>query len=255
MKRFALWMLALLVVGLSCSCSMVRTLDSESGLYDVKLQRHPKAYVDGGWTWGKGNPYAQAKEGSIYIAPLDISKVVKDYPDMAPLMVDQMHRYVVDSVSRALSETNKANHTHWKLTDQPQKATLRVDMAVVHFRPQRPVLKVASSVGGHFVKVPGVSNAVGYFASGDICIEMTVRDGASGQLYLAFKDSNPKSAGLLSAEAYKRSGNADAGLHYWAERLAFLVRLGGHDKLGDHTLLEYLDNRSWGEVMKQRIMN
>ena len=245
---------ALLVI-MATSCSMWRTLDSESGLYDVKLERNRKAMVDGGWTWGGGNPYAELKQGDIYIAPLNISKVEKKQPKLAPLMVPQMHDYVVKAVNKTLSESNAANGTKWALTNDPAKATVRVDMAVVHFRPQRPGLRILSSIGGHFVKVPGVSDVVGSFAKGDICLEMTIRDGKSGKLLLACKDSNRKTARLISADAYSRSGNADANLRYWAERLAYLIHLGSSNTLGNRTLKEYINDRSWGEVIKDHIIN
>ena len=239
---------------LAVSCSMVRTLDSESGLYDVKLNRNRKAMVDGGWAWGGGNPYAAQKKGFIYIAPLDISKVEKSQPKLAPLMVPQMHDYVVKYVGEALEKSNAANGMTWMLTDDPAKASMRVDMAVVHFRPQRPGLRLLSSIGGHFVKVPGVSDVVGSFASGDICLEMTIRDAKDGKLLLACKDSNRKTARLISADAYSRTGNADANLRYWAERLAQLIQLGSGNTLNGRTLKEYFDDRSWGEVIKEQIL-
>ena len=244
-----------LMVALTCSCSIVRTLESESGLYDVKLERNAKAMVDGEWSWGGGNPYAGVKKGNIYIAPLDISKVEKDHPKLAPLLVQQMQEYMVKSVGKTLDENNAAQGTKWALTDDPAKATVRVDMALVHFRPQSPVLRLLSSIGGFFMKVPGVSNVVGSFAKGDICLEMTIRDVKDGKLLLACKDSNSKTARLISADAYKRSGNADANLRYWAERLALLIHLGMSDALKDRTLKEFLDDLSWGTVIKHRIMN
>lgn len=255
MKRFIIAMSALLMAGMLASCSITRTLKSESGLYDVKLEHNRKAMVDGGWTWGGGNPYASLKKGFIYISPLDISKVEKAQPELSPLMVPQMHEYVVKNVNETLRKSNAANGTAWALTDDPTKATVRVDMAVVHFRPQRPGLRLLSSIGGHFIKVPGVSDVVGSFAKGDICLEMTIRDGQSGKLLLACKDSNRKTTKLISAEAYSRRGNADANLRFWAERLAYLIHLGSSNTMGNRTLKEYINDRSWGEVLKEHIMN
>lgn len=236
-----------------CSCSYVRTLESESGIYDVELERSSKASVDGWWAWGKGNPYAHEKKGAIYIAPMDISKVVEDEPERAPLMVPQMHDYMVQEVIKSLKESNEANGTAWSVTNDEKAATIRVDVALVHFRPQRPGLRVLSGVGGHFVKVPLVSDVVGAFAEGDICIELAVRDAKSGQLYFACKDSNRKKTKLYSAEAYSRSGNADVNLRYWAERLARLVRTAAPDKLGNTTLRQKIDDRSWVDVIKEKI--
>lgn len=245
----------LALAALAASCSMVRTLDSESGLYDVKLNRNLKAMVDGAWAWGKGNPYSGQKKGAIYIAPLDIRKVEKSQPKLAPLMVPQMHEYIVKYVGEELQKSNAAHGMQWTLTDDPTRAAIRVDMAVVHFRPQRPGLRILSSLGGHFVKVPGVSDVVGSFSKGDICLEMTIRDGKDGTLLLACKDSNRKTARLISADAYSRSGNADANLRYWAQRLANLIHLGSGNTLNGRTLKEYYNDRSWGAVIKDNIMN
>lgn len=253
MNRMIQLVSAALLVVLASSCSMVRTLKSESGLYNVKLERHAKVYVDGIWTWGKGNPYEHDKNGSIYIAPLDISKVQKAQPKLAPLMVPQMHDFVVKEVSKSLREANAANGTNWHLAKSPSEATIRVDMALVHFRPQRPGMRVLSSLGGPFVKIPGVSDVVGNFAKGDICLEMTIRDTKTGQLLLACKDSNGDSAWLISAEAYSKKGNADVNLRHWAERLAYLVRISAHDKLGDKTLKQLIKKRGWGEVISERL--
>ena len=248
-RTFLLMLLTLLCV----SCAQQHTLTSESGLYDVQLHRSLKSSVNGGWTWGGGNPYRHQKSGLLYIAPLDITKVEKAQPELAPLMVHQMHDYMVTYVSKALQEGNAANKHNWKLTDDPGKAHIRVDTALVHFRPQRPLLRLLSSFGGHFIKVPGISNVVGKFAEGDICIELTIRDGKTGQLLLACKDSNRKSARLISADAYKKSGNADVNLRAWAERLGRLIRHCSPDFLGDRTLREKIRNRPITDVITDRL--
>ncbi len=246
-------LLLALSAALCMSCTQQRSLTSESGLYDVQLRRSLKSSVDGGWTWGGGNPYLHQKSGALYIAPLDISKVEKAQPELAPLMVQQMHNYMVSYVGKALQEGNAANKNNWKLTDDPGKADIRVDTALVRFRPQRPLLRVLSSVGGPFVKIPGVSNVVGKFAEGDICIELTIRDVKSGQLLLACKDSNRKKAKLISADAYKKSGNADVNLRTWAERLGKLIRSCSPDKLGDATLKEKIQQRPVTDVITDRL--
>lgn len=247
-------LLLLALVSLLCvSCAQQHTLVSESGLYDVKLNRSLKIMVNGGWTWGGGNPYLHQKTGAIYIAPMDISKVEQDEPELAPLMVPQMHQYMVDFIDKALQESNAANKANWTLTDDPAKSDIRIDTALVHFRPQRPGLRILSSIGGHFVKVPGVTGVVGKFAEGDICIELTIRDSKSGQLYMACKDSNRKTARLISAEAYKRSGNADVNLKAWAEKLGKLIRYCSPDMLGDGILREKIKNRPITDVITEHL--
>ena len=248
------YVLLLILASLLCvSCAQQHTLVSESGLYDVQLRRSIKISLNGAWSWGRGNPYLNQKEGSIYIAPLDISKVEKDEPELAPLMVPQMQHYMVESLGKALREGNEANKHNWTLTDDPTTADIRVDMALVHFRPQYPVLRILSKISGNFIKVPGVTGVVGKFAEGDICIELTIRDVKTGQLLFACKDSNRKAARLISADAYKRTGNADVNLRSWAERLGKLIRYCSPDMLGDGILSEKIQNRPITDVITDRL--
>ena len=65
-KNFVQGFIAAVVAVCLCSC-IQQQLVSESGLYDVKLERNLKAGVDGGWTWGEGNAYSKQKNGAIYI--------------------------------------------------------------------------------------------------------------------------------------------------------------------------------------------
>ncbi len=235
---------------LLCSCALQNQLVSESGLYQVQLKGNPKVAMDGIWFWGGGNPFRNQKEGKIYVAPLDITKVQEDQPKLAPLMVTQMHGYITQYVGEALKEGNAATGANWKLTDTPQDCDVRVDIALVRFRPQSPGLRVLSDVGGHFIKVPGISDVVGMLAEGDVRIEMTIRDMRHDRLLLACKDSNRATVSLISADAFKRSGNADANLRLWAEKLAKLVRFCAPDKMGDKTLQDLIQERSWWDVIK-----
>lgn len=252
MKDARMSVLLIAAAALCCSCGSLRSLKSESGLYDVELKHSGKALVDGAWAWGGGNPYEKVKQGSIYVAPMDIRKVEKEYPDLAPLMVTQMHEYMVQEISKALKETN-VNGRNWSIAASPEKANVRVDVALVRFAPQRPGLRVASTIGSPFIKIPGVSTVVGNFTEGDIGIELTIRDAKDGKLLFACKDSNRKKARLISAEAYSKTGHADVNLRHWAEKLANLVRLASGDSLGGKTLMEYVNSRSWGSVIRQRI--
>ncbi len=249
-NRIILLFLSLLVL-ICSSCSQVHSLASESGLYDVELRRAPKALVDGGWTWGGGNPYLHKKKGAICITPLDVSKVVDDEPELAPLMVSQMQDYIVRYVGDALRKANEANHQHWVLTDKPEHADIRVDMALVHFRPQNPVLRVLSNVLSPFSKVPGMTGVVGSFAQGDICIELTIRDVRTGKLFLACKDSNRKKTRLISAAAYRKSGNADVNLRGWAQKLGNLIRLCAPDHLGNGRLRDKIQERSYSNILRE----
>lgn len=227
---------------LLASCG--HTLQSESGLYNVKLERTVKVPVKGFWTWGKGNPYANQKTGSIYIHPLDVSRVQKEYPDLAPIFQIQMQDYTVQAIAKSLRELNAANNTNWVITTNPAQADVCINMALVHFSAQRPGLGVAAKVGSVFAPVPGVGTVVGSVASGDICIECTMRDTKTGQLLMAFKDENRKKARIYSSAAYSRSGNADLNLKEWAQDMADIIRGTAFDRIGNGTYRDRLNERS-----------
>lgn len=241
--------LSLLCCALLASC---RSLDSESGLYDVKLGHTYKVPVDGIWFWGKGNPFPGKTDGAIYVAPMDVSLVAKEEPERVQLLRPQMYEYIVTDLHDSLAEANRANNMSWKLTANPAGADLRIDIALVHFKPQRPGLRLLSSIGGHFVKVPGVSDVVGHFAEGDIRIEVAIRNNRDGQLLMAAKDSNRKKARLYSADAYSRTGNADVNLRAWAHKIAVLVREGFPDK-SHKTIKERIEDRNLWDAAKAHL--
>lgn len=220
------------------------TLQSESGLYNVQLERTVKVPVKGFWTWGKGNPYTNQKSGSIYIHPLDVSRVQHEYPDLAPIFQIQMQDYTVQAIVKSLRELNAANKTNWVITTNPSQADVCINMALVHFSAQRPGLNVASKVGSLLSPIPGVGKVVGSVASGDICIECTMRDTKTGQLLMAFKDENRKTVRLYSKDAYSRSGNADANLKEWAQDMANIIRGSAFDKIGTGTYKGKIEERS-----------
>ncbi len=244
-------LLALAACGLLASCS--QNLKSESGLYDVKLTHTYKAAVDGAWTHGGGNPYAHQKAGSIYIAPLWVTKeVAREQPELSEELIRHMRGYLEDHMGRMLAESNRANKSNWKLASSPAGADIRVDLAVVRLTPRKPGLNIFSQVAGIFSPIPGVSAVTGKLTKGDICIEGIIRDGHSGKLLLAFKDSNRKTVHLLNKDAYSTNGHAEANMNEWAERLAKLCRACAYDKLGDGILSEKVRDRSLGEAIIER---
>jgi hypothetical protein len=248
MKKLAL--LSSLVF-LFASCQ--QNLKSESSLYNVQLKHNPKVLVDGIWSWGKGNPYAGQKSGSIYIHPLDVSLVRRAYPQESKLMVIQMQDYLVQAIAKELKAINAANHCHWVLTTNPSAADICIKTAIVKFKPQKPSLKAASAVGSVVMSMPGVNHILGSIADGDIRIEGTMRDARSGQLLLAFKDSNRKKVRIYTEEAYRATGNADANLKEWAGNIAKVIRMSAYDKMGNGTLKEKVKQRSYFNVFSQSV--
>lgn len=225
------------------SCS--HSLESESGLYKVALDKSYKVALDGYWITPVDHLDKRTKTGTIYIAPLDVSLVEKDEPELSKLIITQMHGLFVEEMEKMLKEGNAANKSNWVLTDDPHHASIRVDIAVVHLRPQNPAMRIIGTVGSFFSPVPGTGAVVDTLTEGDICIEATVRDGRTGDLLFAMKDSNRQKTKLYKADAYKKEGNVDANMHAWARKLAYFFRNCANDRLGNRTLKQAIEERSF----------
>ncbi len=255
MHQKAYFLFVTLCALLLSSCSLVeQRLASESGLYDVPLTHSIKVPVDGYWTWGKGNAAVDKKDLCFYVAPLDVSRVQEDHPELAPTMVMQMHDLMRCKLTEAFNEANAANQTRWHLTEQAGQADLRIDLAVVTLRKRRPILHIVAKVLG-YVAPTGVGDAVDLIAEGDITIEGTIRRSSDNALLLAFKDANRAPLRFYHKNTYLRTGHVDANLKLWAEKLARLCRESAHDRLGDSTLKEKVKNRSMGDVIRTRVQD
>ncbi len=247
----ALLFLSSLCCALLCSC-MSQRLQSESGLYDVQLTHMSKVPVDGLWLREDNTPRPRQTAGGLYIAPLDVSAVQEDYPELAPLLVEQMQALMTDKMSHALAESNAANQTRWILTEDVACADIRIDLAVVSLRTQKPWLHIFSEVIGFFAPT-GVGDAIDYVSRGDITLEGTIADARSGQLLVAFKDSNRAHLRFYHKDTYRRTGNVDANLRLWANKLAHFCRECAYDRLGDHTLREKIEQRSFREAVEAHL--
>ncbi len=236
--------ISILLLTLVClllgACSS-HPLKSESGLYSVRLERNPKLAVKGIWLNGKGKAQLPQKSGTIYVRPLNVKAIQADAPIAAKEMRENMHGYITRELRAALAEINKKNKSDWKLSTTPTgHADVTIDMAVVHFSPQRPFLRVLVEVLSFWSPIPFTSTMAAPASSGDICIEGVVRNNHTGELMMAFKDENRKKPRYTQAEAYKRSGNAEANLEFWAHKLAYVIR-------------EFSLPNNTGSTLKQRL--
>lgn len=249
--RIAVFLILLTCV-LLVGCRHV--LHSESGLFDVALEKNPKIAVDGVWMWGGGNPYARVRRGRIYIAPLGVESVKnKANHRYLPYLQKQMHEYMVRSIEAALKEANAQNHAYWSLTGNPEAADIRIDTALVRFKPQNPGVRVVSMVATLFAPVPGMSRITTFSGAGDIAIEVAIRDCRDNKLLLAFRDSNRRQIRLFHAEAYARYGNAQVNLREWAEGMGRLIRVCAFDRLGYDSLKDKLRHRPTRDVLRSRM--
>ncbi len=242
-KRLSLYTLTLPLTLALTQCSS--TLQSESGLYDVTLKHSYKDPVDGTWLWDGVHPYAHSKNVRLYLAPLDVSLIAKKHPKLAPLLVKQFQQRVFEQFSDFLEKHHKGEDLNWELTTDPRGAQMRIDFALVKFTPQYPVLRTMITAGSFFSPVPGVGTVAAYFTEGSIGVEATIRDTKTQQLYLAFKDSNRKTAYLYTKEAYTSTGQANTNFKHWASKMAILMSRCQTDGM---CYLHYKDNiekKSW----------
>ncbi len=232
--------------------SCQRNLNSESGLYSVPLTHTYKADVDGFWISDQPNPYAKQRSGFIYMPPLQVGIMKKDHAEMAKLLQDQMHQHMVDEMSASLAKMNKESKINWQITQSPSNADITIELAVVKFKPQSPIVKVLNAIGGWFINIPGVSNVVGKYAQGSICVEGVFKDARTGKTMAAFKDANRKSVRLYHKNAYEQLGQADENMKLWAKRIANVIYATHFDSSGRVTLGEQIEDRSLGDVIKQK---
>ncbi len=229
------------------------TLKSESGLYDVKLKHSYKDPVDGSWLWDGVHPYAYSKNVGIYLAPLDVSLIQEKYPDLAPLLAEQFQESIRTQFSEFLAEHNKKDNIGWFITDKPEGAKMRLNLAIVKFTPQYPVLRTLTTIGSFFSPIPGTGTVAAYFTEGSIGVEATIRDEKTKQLYLAFKDSNRKPAFIYTANAYSSTGQAEVNFRHWATKMASLMSQCQTDGSCYIHYQNQVDNRSWYRALWDHI--
>lgn len=247
MKRACLLLSLLFLPVVLCQCTNLR---SESGLYQVDLRKSYKVDMDGYWLADKPGAVKKGR-GSIYIAPLDISRVSAAQPELAPVLQQHMGSYMAESVSGALQKGGSS----WTLTDSPAAATVRMDMAVVRFTPQRPALSLAGQVGSLFSPVPFVGTATEAIAGGKIVIEGSIRNAATGELLMAFKDSNRKKGRIVNGTAFSRSGAADASLKSWAHSMGTLVTAACTAAAEGKTVQQLLDGEGAAHALMREMKN
>ncbi len=232
--------------------SCQRHLASESGLYSVPLTHTYKADVDGFWISDKPNPYAKQRSGFIYMPALQVDSMAEKHPEMAKLLQTQMHQHMVKEMTASLATMNKESKLNWQVTNSPSNADITIELAVVKFSPQNPVIKVLNAIGGWFINIPGVSNVVGKFSQGSICVEGVFKDARTGQPLAVFKDSNRKTVRLYHKNAYEQLGQADENMQLWAKRIARVIYATHFDASGRVTLGEQIKDRGLGDVIKAK---
>lgn len=242
----------LVVATLLCSCG--HTLQSESGLYNVELQSTYKLPVKGVWFSGEGNQYNAKTGGAIYVAPLNVTAVQAECPEQSLTMKKELHGFIAEYLGKTLADVNRTNHINWQLTQDATKADVRVDMAVVHYHEQRPILHAVVDIVSNWSPIPMTSSIAAPLSKGDICLEMTIRDNRSGKLLLALKDENKGGLEYYKAEAYSRHGNATASLKAWARMLANIIRETAYDRSGGKTIQQRVEEMSLIDAALLRTM-
>lgn len=243
------YVLLLLLCCLSfTSCVMQRQLRPESGLFQVPLSHSVKVAVDGYYVYPNPEKAKLPERGTVYVAPMDVSKVRGHADDCLPAMQQDMQRYLREEVAAALKEV--CPNGEWTLTDDAAHATLIFRTALVRFRPQKPLLRGLAVLAGPFVEIPFVTSAVKRFAKGDICMEGAVNLRENNVLLAAFKDSNRESTALYESSAYRPTGNAEVNLRIWAKKMARLIDAKSVMNKNGWTFEQLVEERSVGDTMK-----
>lgn len=248
LKNLRLFLCLLCCQLLLCQCTDLR---SESGLYDVNLEKYHKLDVKGCWFVNRPELFRNEKSGTIYIAPLNIEQVSAKQPELSPVLQQKMGEYMQESVAEALQSCRSA----WTIAPTAEHATLRIDMAVVRFSPQRPALTLVGKIGGLFSPVPFVGSAMEAIADGNIVIEGTVRDVKTGQLLMAFKDSNRKNGRIINGTALTRLGAAEASLKSWAHSMSRLILAGHTAAVTGKSVLQQVEDESYAHALMRRMEN
>lgn len=246
------------IVLMACSillASCGHTLESESGLYNVKLESSYKIPLQGFWFSGNGAHFSQQKTGAIYVAPLNVAVVSQKDPEAAAEMQKKMHEFVLDSLGESLRELNQANHANWTLTNNPAAADLKVDMAIVHYSRQRPVLRILTDVISNWSPVPMTSTLASPLYRGDVCMELTIRNNRTGALLMAVKDENPGSPRYFRAEAYSNIGNGSTALRIWAAKLARIIRECAYDRSEGKNIRQRVEEMNLLDAATLRVRN
>lgn len=239
-----LLLLLLCCMALSCCIHEQRT----QVLSNVPLSRSLKVAVDGYYVRPEPEKKALPARGTIYVAPMDVSRVKGADEDTLSAMQQAMHRYLCDEVAAALKDV--CPNGEWVLTDDAEHATLLYQTALVRFRAQKPMLRGLAVLAGPFVSVPFVSGAVKRFAKGDICIEGAVRIRETDTLLAAFKDSNRESTALYEAAAYRPTGNAEVNLRIWAKKMARFIYADARMNRDGKSFEQLLEERSVGDTIQ-----
>lgn len=249
MKMLSCCALAVVAVLLSGCAWFGQQLQSESGLYNVPLQHHYKIAMDGYYIADQVGQVSLPEKGTICVTPMAVDLVQQgEGAEYLPAMQAHMLGYMQTELAAALNEFFP--NGEWVVTQDAEKATVRVDTALVRFRPQKPALRVATAVAGSFIDVPLLSRGVKKFAAGDICIEGAVRLCRDNSLLYAFKDSNRETAALYTAEAYERTGNAELSLRIWAKKLARLIYASAYARLKGDDVRNLIDNRPLSDTVR-----
>lgn len=239
-------LILLLLSALLCQCT---SLQSESGLYDVRLERNVKLDVQGSWFTDTPSTETRQEQGSLYLAPLDIQRVCEDEPELSPILQQKMGEYMQEGIAAALQEAQSA----WTIAPAAENATLRIDLAIVHFRPQKPLLNLAGHITSNFIPVPFVGNATDAIAGGDIVLEGTIREVKTGKLLFAFKDSNRKKGKLYNGTMFTKLGPAEASLKSWAYSMSQLIMAEKYAAETDTTVKELIKEEGYGHALMRQL--
>lgn len=213
----------LVVCVFSLSCS--QTLKPESSLVQHPLSKND-AFLpfDGVWINPKISEYSHGNTGCLYVAPVDVSLIEKQYPKESKLMQKSFHDALEREVYKAL-QANKLRDKgkEWRLSSVPTPRCLKFEFAITKLKPTKGYLNVIGFIGGFFSPIPGTGSVVSKFASGGICLEGRVVDEGSDATLMCFQDCSDDPMTLFSSGDFGKFGHSEDALDIWAREIGATI--------------------------------
>ncbi len=130
--------------------------------------------------------------------------------------IREMGRYMKDRFEMAMREYPG---TPFQVVDTPGQQTLIVELALTEVSPTLTPLNIAGTVSGFLVPGSGVVRLLG---SGSVSMEGIVRDGATNEILVEFKDREGDKNSAFSVKDFQQYAHVRASIDEWSQQFAEL---------------------------------
>jgi len=152
--------------------------------------------------------FVEEKIKSADLPPSLEMQRLEEAQEMANYMVERFKAAIVDYPNKPI-----------EVVDTPGPDTFVLELALVEVVPTDAVLNVIGTAAGFLVRGTGV---VRYAATGSIAIEGILRDGATNQSLLEFKDREIDKNSAFSLKDFQEYAHIRQSIDDWASQYAEL---------------------------------